>query len=86
MGDDSIEVVRASPSRMILLLQIVRHVQLIEREADVPADLAGEIRVKPESFQVDAQHLRQLNDAHLLLTVLKTTCVPLETCISKYQF
>ena len=39
----------------------------------MPADLAGEVGVKPEALEMDAQHLRKTYNAHLLLTVLKAT-------------
>ena len=54
MGDDSVEVVRAGLAAGVLLsLEELRHVQLGEREADVAADLAGEVGIKLEALEVD---------------------------------
>ena len=50
------------------------HVESSEGELDVTADLVGgDVSIIAETLEVDAQHLRQLHDAHLLKAVLKTT-------------
>ena len=47
-------------ARQLRVLEIASHVQLGEREVDMAADFAGKVNIKPESLEVDAEHLRKL--------------------------
>ena len=71
MSDDIIKVVGTGLVGWLQAFDVATHVQVGQGELDVAADLAGEVNVKSEPLEVDAQHLG--SEAHFLHTVLEAT-------------
>ena len=73
MSDDSVKVIGTGLVGWLQAFDVATHVQVGQGELDVAADLAGEVNVKSEPLEVDAQHLGKTSDTHLLHTVLEAT-------------
>jgi hypothetical protein len=67
------------------LFDVGAHVQVVHGKGYVSADLGREVGIETKPLQVNTQHLREFDNTHLLLTVLKFFASSAVVLVASFQ-